>query len=372
MKRARRSAFPLLLFLSLLALLALTVGFGVSALAQDLFGPPHPALGTWQRFYFGLELLLNADLLLTPRNPAGGEQLFIISPGESLLSISNRLEQAGLIADARLFRIYLAWTGRDTAIQTGTFRLSSAQSAREIADLLQSATRTEVTFTVLAGWRMEEIAAALPTSGLSIAPEAFLAAAASPPFVSDLLPAGASAEGFLYPGTYVLPRSITAEQLVSLLMQSFFAQLPLDYNEAYAKRGLTLYQAVTLASIIEREAVVEEEMPLIASVFYNRLAAGMKLQTDPTVQYALGFIPEQNTWWKTPLTRDDLRVNSSYNTYLVNGLPPGPICNPSLAALRAVAYPTDSPYFYFQARCDRSGRHNFAVTFEEHQRNYCP
>ncbi|MCS7011272.1 MAG: endolytic transglycosylase MltG [Anaerolineales bacterium] len=373
MRRGRRRLLSAVLwFLSFLALFLLSVGFGVPALAEKVFGAPSASLPSWQRFYIGAQLLLHADLLLTPHNAAGEERLFVIQPGESVLSISNRLEQMGLIPDARLFRLYLIWSGMDSSIQVGTFRLNSAMTARSIAETLQSAERTEVKFTVLAGWRLEEVAASLPTSGLEISPEAFLMAAASPPFSPDLIPAGASAEGFLYPDTYILPRTTTAKQLVSVLVQTFFVRLPPEYLEAYAARGLTLYQAVTLASIIEREAVVDDEMPLIASVFYNRLAAGMMLQTDPTVQYALGFIPEQNTWWKTPLAQGDLQVNSPYNTYLVHGLPPGPICSPGVAALRAVAYPAESPYFYFQAKCDRSGLHNFAVTFEEHRQNYCP
>jgi UPF0755 protein len=238
--------------------------------------------------------------------------------------------------------------------------------------MLQSATLTEVTFTVLPGWRMEEIAAALPTSGLPITPEEFLAAASTPSSFPDLIPAGASAEGFLYPDSYILPRTTTADQLISVLVQGFIAHLPGDYPAAFTAQGLTLYQAVTLASIIQREVLVNDEMPLIASVFYNRLAIGMKLQTDPTVQYALGFNVLQGTWWTTPLSASDLQFDSPYNTYLYPGLPPGPISNPGLAALAAVAYPAESPYYYFQAKCDGSGLHNFAETFEQHEQNYCP
>jgi len=117
---------------------------------------------------------------------------------------------------------------------------------------------------------------------------------------------------------------------------------------------------------------VADEMPMIASVFYNRLGINMRLQTDPTVQYALGFDFPQGSWWTTPLSLDDLKVDSPYNTYLHPGLPPGPISNPGLAALQAVAAPAKSNYFYFQARCDKSGLHNFAETLEQHQQNNCP
>jgi UPF0755 protein len=219
---------------------------------------------------------------------------------------------------------------------------------------------------------MEEIAASLPSSGLDITPSAFLAAASAPADTPGFLPAGASAEGFLLPGTYTLPRSTSADQLVFLLLQSFSAGLTPDLQNGFSSHGLTVFQAVTLASIIQREAVVADEMPMIASVFYNRLAANMRLQTDPTVQYALGYDAAHSTWWTNPLSLDDLKVDSPYNTYLHPGLPPGPISNPGLAALQAVAAPAQSKYLYFQARCDKSGLHNFAETLEQHQQNNCP
>jgi len=111
---------------------------------------------------------------------------------------------------------------------------------------------------------------------------------------------------------------------------------------------------------------------MIASVFYNRLRASMKLDSDPTVQYALGYNDEKGTWWTNPLSLDDLKANSPFNTYLYPGLPPGPIANPSLEALKAVVFPAESPYFYFRAACDNSGTHVFSVSFEEHVNNACP
>jgi UPF0755 protein len=123
---------------------------------------------------------------------------------------------------------------------------------------------------------------------------------------------------------------------------------------------------------VERESVNEEEMPLIASVFLNRLSIDMKLDADSTVQYALGYNESQQTWWTNPLRGEDLTIDSAYNTYLYPGLPPGPIANPSLNALRAVAFPGQTPYFYFRAACDGSGNHLFAETFEQHVENACP
>ncbi len=372
MKR-RSACLPWILILgSLAALTLLALAVFVPQAARQSFGEPSPALDTWQRLSYGFELVWNAGDITQARDPAGVEQLFSIQSGESVLSISNRLEQAGLIRSAGTFRTYLLWTGLDTVIQTGIYRLSPALTGYSIAQMLKSTTLTEVTLTVLPGWRMEEIAATLPTSGLEFSPQEFISAAGDPVFLNDLVPAGVSAEGFLFPGSYILARTTTADQLISILINGFSSHLSAETLAAYSDHGLTLYQAVTMASIIQREAVVDGEMPLIASVFYNRLAAGMNLQTDPTVQYALGYNNSQGTWWTNPLSLDNLKFDSPYNTYIHPGLPPGPISNPGLAALEAVAAPVESNYYYFQARCDGSGLHNFAETFEQHQQNNCP
>jgi len=371
MKRKRSCVPVFLLFIIILGMGLVLAAVLIPKLARQSFGPPAPSLDAWHRLSYALELVWNSDDLTQPRDPAGAEQLFVIQPGDSVPSIAQRLEEANLIRNAETFRTYLLWTGADTTIQTGTYRISPSRSGREIADMLKSTTLTEVVFNILPGWRMEEIAASLPTSGLDITPEEFLALAAAPVDVPDFIPAGATAEGFLSPGEYTLPRATSVEQLVLLLLESFSSKLTLELRSGFVNHGLNVYQAVTLASIIQREAVVEDEMPMIASVFYNRLAIDMPLQADPTVQYALGYNAAQASWWTTPLTAQDLQVSSSYNTYVYPGLTPGPISNPGLAALQAVASPVQSNYYFFQARCDDSGLHNFAETLEQHQQNNC-
>jgi UPF0755 protein len=371
--KRKTSCLPLVVLVGVLGLAGLlAVGFSIPSVAARTFGKPSPALGTWQKISYGLDLISNTADLTQPRDPAGAEQLFVIQPGDTVTALSERLEQAGLIRSARMFRIYLLWIGADTAIQTGTYRLSPAMPAWSIAATIKSSSSTEVTFVVLAGWRMEEIARSLATSGLGIAPDDFIRAVQHPLDTPDFLPVGMSAEGFLAPGEYVLARTTTADQLVAALIHRFAAELTPELRSGFESHGLSVFQAVTLASILQREAMFDEEFPMIASVFYNRLAADMPLQTDPTVQYALGFNLAQGTWWTNPLSLDDLKINSPYNTYLYKGLPPGPISNPSLAALQAVAAPAASQYLFFQARCDGSGLHNFAVTFEQHQQNNCP
>jgi UPF0755 protein len=256
-------------------------------------------------------------------------------------------------------------------MQAGEYKLSTAMSAMDIAHQLQDATPEEVTFVVLAGWRLEEIADSLATSGLPVTYDQFLSAAKTPPTDYDFLSGASSIEGFAYPDSYVFSRKITVDEMIHDMLRNFSAHLTLDLKNGFEKQGLTVYQAVTLASMVEREAVHEEEQPLIASVYLNRLKIGMKLDADPTVQYAIGYNFLQQTWWTSPLSLLDLEVNSIYNTYKVPGLPPTPIASPSLDALHAVAFPAETTYYFFRAKCDGSGFHEFSETFDEHLANAC-
>ena len=289
-----------------------------------------------------------------------------------MTSIADRLQQNGLISDAGLFRDYLIYTGLDTSIQAGSYDLSPAMSMVDIAHKMHNATSTQVPFVILPGWRMEEIAASLPTSGLNITSDAFLVASKKPRLGFDFLAGAASMEGFLFPDSYILPRVTTTDELIEVLVQNFDLHLTSDLRDGFDRQGLSIYQAVTLASIVQRETVHDDEAPMIASVYVNRLKIGMRLEADPTTQYALGYNTAQQTWWTNPLSMDDLKINSPYNTYVTDGLPPTPISNPGLVALRAVAFPAKSSYYYFSARCDTSGYHNFAQTFQEQLQNLCP
>jgi UPF0755 protein len=218
---------------------------------------------------------------------------------------------------------------------------------------------------------MEEIAALLSTSGLPITPDDFFSAMYNPSPGFDFLSGANSAEGFLFPDSYIFSRQTSADELVNELVRHFVLHLSRDMQLGFESQGLTVYQAVTLASIVEKEAVQKDEAPLIASVFLNRLNVGMKLDADPTVQYAIGYNAIQNTWWTNPLSRINLEFDSPFNTYLYAGLPPAPIANPGLDALNAVAFPAETPYYFFRAKCDGSRNHAFAETFDEHVANGC-
>ena len=377
----KRSAWgTCILTLSALTICLLALGAGwiyLSLLPQTerSFGPPGEHLTLYQRIYLSSRLFLQKDLLKHPANPLGESMPFQVKIGDSVVGVVTRLEQLQLISSAKALRDYLVYAGLDTTLQAGEYRLSSRMTPVEIALSLQDATPGEGVFGILPGWRLEEIAAALPTSGLNFSPDDFLSLARNPTSLLTTgleLPAGASLEGYLFPDSYRLPRQVSLEDFFLTLLENFQIKVDSDLFEGFNNQGLNQHQAVTLASIVQREAVVEDEMPLIASVFINRLSNSMKLDSDPTVQYAHGFVPEHKTWWKNPLALSDLEIDSPFNTYIYPDLPPGPISNPGLNALLAVAFPAKTPYFYFRMACDGSGRHSFAQNFAEHLSNGCP
>ncbi len=311
--------------------------------------------------------------------PAGTDRTLVtfrVQPGESLTSIARRLEEQGLITDAKLFRRYLRYAHLDTGVQAGEFRLSPAMTMMEIASRLQRGYAPGVLITVPEGWRAGQIADMLTKAGIMDG-RAFLqlveegAAAARRlgeyGFLADL-PPDASLEGYLFPDTYELPDPARPEDLLRRMLDNFDRQVAPLLEAAPHPDGLSAHEVLTLASIVEREAVIPEERPLIAGVYLNRLRKGMRLEADPTVQYAMGYQAATGQWWKTPVSLEEYSaVDSPYHTYLHAGLPPGPICNPGVEAIRAVLQPAESPYLYFVARGD--GSHVFARTYEEHVQN---
>lgn len=343
--------------------------------AALVYGQPFAGLSPWDRLVLSIQLLRQQDELLQPVNPLGSPVTFTIDPGEPVGSVARRMVSAGLIPHAGAWVDYLVYAGLDTKMMAGTFQLDSASSPLALAWALQDPDNQQVPFAILPGWRLEEIAASLPTSGLSITPQDFLeiASATAPGGLNPRLPLEVhSLEGYLLPESYTVVRSISLPGLLAILLDRFSAVATPDLELAFAARGLNLDQAVRLASIVQREAIQAEEMPVIASVFLNRLAAGMPLESDPTVQYALGYDAALGTWWKVPLGAADLSIESPYNTYRVGGLPPAPICNPGREALWAVAQPADTTYFFFRAACDGSGGHVFSETYQQHLEHACP
>ncbi len=371
-KIVMRKLLPFIIIGTILVCICLVVTFvTIPAQASRIYGQPASWLTISQRMQYSVSLLWYDGLLTSPRDVNGAEQSFSIQEGESVNSIAYNLEAMGFIRDAEAFRAYLIYSGLDTSIQAGEYKLSAAMSAIAIAHKLQDATSENVRFVVLPGWRMEELAASLSTSGLSVSVDDFFNAVNNPPKDFDFLSGASSAEGFLFPDSYIFSRQITADEMVNEFVRHFTLHLSGDMRLAFENQGLTVYQAVILASIVQREAVQKEEAPLIASVYLNRWKIGMKLEADPTVQYAIGYNAAQGTWWTNPLSAFDLQFDSPFNTYVYAGLPPTPISNPGIDAMNAVASPAESPYYFFRAKCDGSGYHSFSETFDEHVRNAC-
>ncbi len=338
------------------------------------FGSPSPALSPVQRIRYTFELFINKDTLYSPSNPnQTGSVEFDVESGEAVSSISARLEETGLIQDATLFNHLLIYTGLDVSIQSGRFELNSSKSPVEIAVTLADPLEVRIPFSVLPGWRLEEIADSIQSYQFDFSRDDFLNAAREPSSVNIISPINGvmSLEGMMRIGNTYVKKNVELAEFIAALLINKEDQLNGEMQEAYSAKGLNNYQAIILASIVEREAVQPIEMKLISSVFINRLQQGMMLQSDPTVQYAIGFDEQTASWWKNPLTYDDLKVNSPYNTYLFGGLPPSPISNPSQEALEAVAFPERTNYLFFQAKCDGSGFHNFAETYDEHLTNSC-
>ena len=301
---------------------------------------------------------------------------FAISPGMGASAIALALQKEALIRDAELFVDYAIVEGYDRRFEAGVYFLSQTQSIKQIAEILTDSSKSFIPFRTLEGARLEELAVAIDQNGLFgfTGAEFFALVARDGAHPEDFvdwaeIPPGASLEGFMFPDTYQLPPAIKASELRDILLGTFRDRVGERLREAAEAQDLTLYQVVTLASIVEREAVWRDEHALIASVYRNRLDIDMALEADPTVQYSLQGV--RGSWWP-PITRADYReVQSLYNTYLHSGLPPGPIASPGLSAIRGVIHPEPSDYFYFRAACDNSHYHNFARTFEEHVQNGC-
>jgi UPF0755 protein len=343
---------------------------------RGLVGEADADLNPLQRLALATYLALYADELTRPAGSDATPRPFVVALGETAEEVAGRLAEAQLIGDARLLTFYLRYTGLDQNIEAGDFILRQTMTTPEIARALTDASAREITVRIPEGWRREQIAELLATNpNLDITADDWLALTGpgAPPLgpfalYADL-PPGASLEGYLFPETYLVrPRSSARDVLAKILAQ-FDAQITPELRAQLAARGLTLHQAVIIASLIEREAAVEDERPIIASVIFNRLAAGQPLEIDASVQYALGA---PGNWWPAVAGLDLRGVDSPFNTYRVPGLPAGPISNVRASSLQAAANPAQTGYYFYRAACDGSGRHNFAATYEEHLANACP
>ncbi len=288
-----------------------------------------------------------------PANPKNNKtQIFVISRGESVNQITKKLYNEDLIRDKIVFFLIVKRLGLENKIQAGDFRLSPSMSASEIAKTLTKGT-LDIWVTAIEGLRKEEVAQII-SQNLGLPETEFIKKAK---------------EGYLFPDTYLVPRTATIEGVLAIFENNFNRKYDETLKNQTRQKGLIDNEVITLASLVEKEARSYQNRVKVASIIFKRYKNDWPLDIDATVQYALGYQPQEKTWWKKNLTKDDLVIKSPYNTYKNRGIPPGPICNPGLSSIKAVLMADENtPYWYYISSKDGSTMH-YAETIEEHNEN---
>jgi UPF0755 protein len=296
----------------------------------------------------------------SPRQPSStADYLFVIRKGEGLSSVAEKLEAEGLIKDSFAFKLWLLLKGFSGQIQAGDFHLSPSMTPKQIAEVLTHGS-IDIWLTFPEGWRREQIAQRLGANLIGFEVQTFLN------LTGDL-------EGYLFPDTYLVPKDASPETAVSIFQKNFESKWTADLEKEAQKQGLTREQVIIMASIVEREVGQGKDRPVVGGILLKRWQNGWPLQADATIQYALATHNSQLTtydsidWWPQDLTKNDLRIDSPFNTYQYEGLPPTPICNPGLASIRAVIYSQATPYWFYLS--DSKGQMHYAETVEEHNEN---
>ena len=281
-----------------------------------------------------------------------------IPPGSSVRAVSDSLKSAGLVSYPALFRAYAKIGRRDRAVKAGTFLIARGSSWGTILDSLTRGRGMGLTLTIPEGFSLAAIES-LMVDRLRLQTDSVAAAARDSVARARMGVTASSLEGYLFPDTYDFQPGVPAAAAMNAMLERFESvwESDSDWNKRLAELSMTRHQIVTLASIIEKEATIEDERPIISAVFHNRLKIGMALQADPTVQYARGQHADR-------VYLKHLEVESPYNTYKYPGLPPGPIASPGKASLRAALYPAGVKFLYFVAHPD--GHHEFRNTYAEH------
>jgi UPF0755 protein len=307
-----------------------------------------------------LAAALLCAFLLLDKHPAGNweEKLVLVPKGSPFPEVVGIFREGGILPHPLVFRALVMITSTARRLHYGEYAFPTPPSTYDVWRRLVDGDVINYTVLVPPGANIYDVAAQIEAIKLAKA-KAFLAAAASPAVLGRLEIPGESAEGYLFPDKYIFVKPVTPEEIVDRMVREFRRNVPPDAEKRAGEAGLSLHQVVTIASIIEKEAGLEEEKPIVSAVIRRRLALGMPLQMDPTVIYEVKR-------FDGTVTRKDLRAEGPYNTYLNRGLPPGPIANPGLAALNAALNPSKADYLYFVSRND--GSHTFSRTLAEHNR----
>ena len=309
------------------------------------------------------------DLDTGAAEPTYGPSSVSIALGDSAASIARRLEAADAIGSHTRFELLASLLGWESRLEPGDYAFEAGLTTFEILRRIHSGETSPLRVVIPEGLRLEQVTERLTRSNVVNADafRAALDAVSDAPAAGSLAanrPPGASLEGYLFPSAYSFPLDGSEEDVIRLMLARFDDSLTQQLRQRIDASGRSLHEILIIASIIEREVIEDAERALVSAVIWNRLDAGMLLQMDSTVQYAVGT---EGDWWKQELTAADLRLDSPYNTYRSAGLPPTPIASPGLKSIEAAASPANVPYLFFFAKGD--GTHAFAVTFEEHQAN---
>ncbi len=305
--------------------------------------------------FLGAAVFLN--LVKAPFDAKNSATVIIQIPkGSSFVKIAEILSDTGLIKHKLSFYFYAVLKNAPRHIRAGEYEMTASMSPSVILDKLIRGEIKGYRIPIPEGYDMRQIADTLAGQGL-IKERKFLKLCTDREFLSSLGIQGSSAEGYLFPATYILTKSMNEEEVIVLMVEKFWKKLPPEMTRKADELGFSPDQILTIASMIEKEARIKEEKPLIAAVFYNRLRISMRLQSDPTAVYGLAD-------FQGAITREHLRKNTPYNTYQIKGLPPGPIANPGYDSIMAALYPAQVDYLYFVSRND--GSHQFSSNLSRH------
>ena len=296
-------------------------------------------------------------------DPAGETVVFTVEKGEHLPSIAQRLEEQRLIKSALFLRILAKLDKTENSFKSGQYSLSAAMTPRQIQNLLVAGTGINIKVTIPEGITLNRIAAILEDAELARADE-FIAAAHDKELLSQYFITADSAQGYIFPDSYLFQKGLTAKTVLCAMLDTFYAKVDSFCPGWRSMTPEEIYSKVVLASIVEREYRLPKEAPLIASVFYNRLEHNIALSSCATVEYIITEV--QGKKHPEYITYDDLRIDSPYNTYLNRGLPPTPICNPGAVSLEAAFNPPETDYLYFLLKDPETGEHYFSKRFSEH------
>jgi UPF0755 protein len=292
-----------------------------------------------------------------PARKGGINQVITIREGMSLKEVASALKGNGIITNKDLFMLWTRLLGNSRKIKAGEYLLNSGMAPVRIIEILTRGIIITYPVTVPEGFSIEQIGDILAANGLADK-KLFVSLAHEPGVIKKYGISGPSLEGFLYPDTYQFGKGLPPSLIIDVMVKRFW-EIVGPYMDRIKGLKMTVEEVITLASIVEKETGTAEEMPLIASVFLNRLRNGMRMESDPTVIYGMNDFTGN-------LTRKDLLESTPYNTYVIRGLPPGPISNPGLASIKAVLYPAGTDYLYFVSKND--GTHYFSSSIEEHNR----